>query len=144
MNSFKEGLHQWFWSALYYTCERCQCTMSQRNKGDTVAVIWTAAKKGRPSYEHRTTNSFIGYLASLFHWCFCFCAWRGIGEQRAESRELWEATNSQNSLGITILVHSPNANSEKRSQTQIKGSAFGFLEDGRELNYNPDLINPKK
>ena len=29
------------------------------------------------------------------------------------------------------LVHSPNANSEKRSETQIKGSVFGFLEDGR-------------
>ena len=44
----------------------------------------------------------------------------------------------------TYLVHSPNANSEKRSQTQIKGSAFGFLEDGRELNYNPHLTNRKK
>ena len=42
------------------------------------------------------------------------------------------------------LVHSPNANSEERSQTQIKGSAFGFLEDGRELNYNPHLTNRKK
>ena len=42
------------------------------------------------------------------------------------------------------LVHSPNANSEKRSQTQIKGSVFGFLEDGRELNYNPHLTNRKK
>ena len=44
----------------------------------------------------------------------------------------------------TDLAHSPNANSEKRSQTQIKGSAFGFLEDGRELNYNPHLTNRKK
>ena len=44
----------------------------------------------------------------------------------------------------TVLVHSPNANSEERSQTQIKGSAFGFLEDGRELNYNPHLTNRKK
>ena len=42
------------------------------------------------------------------------------------------------------LVHSPNANSEKRSQTQIKGSVFGFLEDGRELNYKPHLTNRKK
>ena len=42
------------------------------------------------------------------------------------------------------LVHSPNANSEKRSQTQIKGSAFGFLEDGHKLNYNPHLTNRKK
>ena len=42
------------------------------------------------------------------------------------------------------LVHSPNANSDERSQTQIKGSAFGFLEDGRELNYNPHLTNRKK
>ena len=42
------------------------------------------------------------------------------------------------------LVHSLNANSGKRSQTQIKGSAFGFLEDGRELNYNPHLTNRKK
>ena len=33
------------------------------------------------------------------------------------------------------LVHSLNANSEKRSQTQIKGTSFGFLEDGRKLNY---------
>ena len=45
---------------------------------------------------------------------------------------------------IQDLVHSPNANSEERSQTQIKGSAFGFLEDGRELNYNPHLTNRKK
>ena len=45
---------------------------------------------------------------------------------------------------FTILVHSPNANSEKRSQTQIKGSVFGFLEDGRELNYKPHLTNRKK
>ena len=44
----------------------------------------------------------------------------------------------------SCLVHSPNANSEKRSQTQIKGSVFGFLEDGRELNYNPHLTNRKK
>ena len=42
------------------------------------------------------------------------------------------------------LVHSPNANSEKRSQTQIKGSVLGFLEGGRELNYNPHLTNRKK
>ena len=48
-------------------------------------------------------------------------------------------------VGVKIhLVHSPNANSEERSQTQIKGSAFGFLEDGRELNYNPHLTNRKK
>ena len=39
------------------------------------------------------------------------------------------------------LVHSPNANSKKRSQTEIKGSAFGFLEDSHELNYNPHLTN---
>jgi len=47
-------------------------------------------------------------------------------------------------FGEISLVHSPNANSEERSQTQIKGSAFGFLEDGRELNYNPHLTNRKK
>ena len=43
-----------------------------------------------------------------------------------------------------ILVHSPNGNSEERSQTQIKGSAFGFLEGGGELKYNLHLINRKK
>ena len=47
-------------------------------------------------------------------------------------------------IDIMSLVHSPNANSDERSQTQIKGSAFGFLEDGRELNYNPHLTNRKK
>ena len=31
-----------------------------------------------------------------------------------------------------------------KKKPQIKGSAFGFLEDGRELNYNPHLTNRKK
>ena len=38
----------------------------------------------------------------------------------------------------------PITNSEKISQTQIKGFVFGFLEDGHELNYNPHLTNHKK
>ena len=42
------------------------------------------------------------------------------------------------------IVHSANSKSEKRGQTQIKGSAFGFLEDGLKLNYNPHLTNHKK
>ena len=34
--------------------------------------------------------------------------------------------------------------SRQRNQTVKKGSAFGFLEGGRELNYNLHLINRKK
>ena len=65
----------------------------------------------------------------------------GDGDGAADAEHL---QTGQDLWAKYILVHSPNANSEKRIQTQIKGSVFGFLEDGRELNYNPHLTNRKK
>ena len=102
------------------------------------------------SYQRCKQNNefFAGNLATSMH------RWQNVGplgDYRPPPRlslwcgcSFWKPSHEGTKLFEYVLIHSPNANSEKRSQTQIKDSAFGFLEDGRELNYNPHLTNRKE